>query len=202
MKTIGLCGGSGSGKGAVSAILAQMNIPSVDADQVYRELTSSDTLCLRELAAEFGDGIISNGMLDRRALADIVFSDHSRLIRLNAITHKHILDGIRLILSELRDQGYNMAVVDAPLLFESGFDKECHAVVAVIADKNLRLKRITERDSITVEAAEKRISSQVSDEFLLANSDFLIVNNGTLDELRTNTEFVFNKIINHKEVSK
>ena len=94
MKIIGLCGGSGSGKGTVCEIFSKNQIPAIDTDKVYRELTSADSECLRELKKAFGNDIIApNGSLDRRKLATIVFAGDnaaSQLEMLNKISHKFI----------------------------------------------------------------------------------------------------------------
>ena len=87
-------------------------------------------------------------------------------------------------------------MVDAPLLFESGFDKKCDFVISVIADEDLRIKRITERDGISVEKAKERIKNQATDEFLKKNSLFLIVNDGDLDALEKSVNEISEKIKN------
>lgn len=186
MKIIGLCGGSGSGKGTVADVFTTYGMPVIDTDDVYHKLTSSDSACLRELRACFGDQILtSSGALDRSVLARIVFADGATDKRelLNEIAHKHVLEHSREMLSEFSASGYEMAVVDAPLLYESGFHKECDVVVAVIADKSIRVDRIVSRDSITVEQAERRINAQIPDSVLIDRADFVIENNGTTEEL-------------------
>lgn len=200
MIVIGLCGGSGSGKGAACACFAQHGIPAIDTDAVYRELTSSDSECLREIRSEFGESVISGGSLDRRALADIVFSgegSHTRLDRLNSIAHNHILARTRELLAEYSQKGAKAAIVDAPVLFESGFDSECDLVIAVVADREERIKRIMARDNISSSEAVRRIEAQKSDEWLSEHSDFVIVNNGDIDALSREVSSVLKKIINN-----
>ena len=198
MKIIGLCGGSGSGKGAVSKLFCELGIPSVDTDAVYREITSNKGACLDTLASEFGQIIIKeDGSLDRKTLSTIVFSGEGagqKRSRLNEITHKFILDETRRRLSSFEKKDVAFAIVDAPLLFESGFDKECDIVICVIADKHIRLDRIISRDGITREAAEKRIASQLSDGELISRSDFVIYNNSDLTALKREVIDVYNKI--------
>ena len=188
MKVIGLCGGSGSGKGAVSLIFSECGIPFIDTDRVYREMTSGDSECLRELRASFGDGIVaSDGSLDRRRLAELVFSGddaNARRALLNSIAHKHILDETRRRIKTFFARGARTVVVDAPLLFESGFDKECDFIVAVIADREVRIERIMRRDGIDRSAATARIASQLSDGELIKRADAVIENNGELSTLR------------------
>ena len=178
MKILGLCGGSGSGKSLVCKCFLKHGIVSIDADKVYHELVSSNSDCLVELTNEFGNSILTSGTLDRRELARIVFSDPSKLERLNQITHKHILGRIRNMITDYEEKGYNGVIVDAPLLFESGFDKECDFIACVCADKDIRVKRITSRDNISNEDALIRISKQIPDEILREKCNFVIENNG------------------------
>ena len=189
MKVIGLCGGSGSGKGTACDIFREYNIPSVDTDAVYREITAIPGPCLNALKSEFGSEIITDeGGLNRKALAAIVFSGEDstyKLSRLNEITHRFILDETRRRLEGFRQNGSIAALVDAPVLFESGFDEECDIVVCVIADNETRIQRIIARDGITRQQAEDRISSQLSNEELISRSDFVIYNNSDIDSLRS-----------------
>lgn len=184
MLIIGLAGGSGSGKGAVSRIFAAHGILPIDTDKVYHDLVQGPSPCLSELTELFGEKIISSsGALDRAKLGEIVFSDSEKLKILNTVSHRHILGKVREIIASAESEGYFAALVDAPLLFESGFDRECDVIISVLAQKDLRIKRICERDGITAESAKRRIEKQKSDEFLIAHSDFIIENSGTLGEL-------------------
>ncbi len=196
VKIIGLCGGSGSGKSEVARLLTAASFLHIDADVVYHRLTSSDTPCLRELAGTFGDEIVTPDLkLDRPKLAAIVFADGAEEKRrlLNAITHKYVLDEIRRIIREA-EGSYAAAVIDAPLLFESGFNTECDLVVSVIAPRDIRVARITERDGISREQAERRIDSQLDDEFLRHHSDIIIENKGDLVWLSAEVKKITDRI--------
>ena len=182
MKIIGLCGGSGSGKGAVSKMFSNFNIPSIDADAVYHDLTDKPSECLSELVREFGEGILNErGTLDRSALGKIVFfgedAEKKRKV-LNEISHRHVLSQIRAKLKRIELTGAPCAIVDAPLLFESGFNLECDVLILVTADTETRIKRITERDNISEEAAKRRILAQLSDTELSDKVDYVIDNSG------------------------
>ena len=195
IKVIGLCGGSGSGKGVVSAFFSEFGYLTVDTDKVYRNITDTKSPCLDALIVEFGSKILNeNGTLDRRVLAGMVFADSVKLNKLNLITHKFVLDEVRRMIREAEKVGYAGVVVDAPLLYESGFDKECDLVIAVIADKKLRIKRIIERDKITETEAIRRIDSQKSDDELKVLSDFFIDNNGDTAALRVELMKLLEKI--------
>ncbi len=197
LKVIGLCGGSGSGKGAVSELFLRYGIPSIDTDEVYHELTAYMSQCLLELVSHFGSDIIENGALNRAALAKLVFSDgvKTRLDELNAITHKHILAKTREVLAKYRADGVAAAIVDAPLLFESGFNEECDIIISVIADIDTRISRIIERDGITREAALRRIASQKNDNWLKERSDFVIYNDNGITDLEVRVAEIAKKIL-------
>ncbi len=201
MVIIGLAGGSGSGKSLVTELFSELGFFGIDTDAVYRKITSAPSECLTALVSEFGSDIISrSGALDRRRLAEAVFMSEDadvKRLRLNGITHKYILDEVRRIITSL-DGDFRGAVVDAPLLFESGFDKECDATVSVIADEELRLERILHRDGVTEAEARRRIASQKSEEELRALSDYIIVNNGNEDELRASVLSIAEEILNRK----
>ena len=189
MKVIGLCGGSGSGKGTVSSILKKHGIPSIDTDAVYREMTSGDSPCMQALKESFGNDIVNaDGGLDRGGLAAVVFGDAEKLKLLNRIAHSFILDETRRLLDEYRSAGYAAAIVDAPVLYESGFDSECDEVVCVVADTDVRVRRIIQRDGISLDAAMKRIQSQMSNEELISRSHYVINNNGNLEELSSEVD--------------
>ena len=198
MKIIGLVGGSGSGKGCVCDILSERSVFAIDTDRVYHEITSSDSPCLRELALEFGNAVIGkNGALDRVYLRGIVFgtkdADEKRE-KLNKIAHKHILNETRKIIKEKLEAGFAAVIVDAPLLYESGFDSECDITVCVVANEDLRVKRIVLRDGISEDDAIKRIRGQLSNEELASRSDYVIQNNGNFEDLREQVDDLIKKI--------
>ncbi len=190
MIVIGLTGGSGAGKGEVTRILhAEHSIPFIDTDKVYRRLTEYPSACVKELAAHFGDSILSEqGGVDRKKLASLVFggddNQNDNLAALNRIAHKHILRSCRITLTHMQKKGERACVVDAPLLFEAGFDKECDIIVSVIAPRELRISRIVKRDSIAAVDAQARLDAQKSDDFYIERADYVIYNTDSLTKLR------------------
>ena len=189
MKVIGLCGRSGSGKGYVCERLEALGVPCIDTDAVYRRLTAPAKrrrALVSELARAFGEKVVApDNSLDRRALAGIVFADESALASLDRIAHKYILAEVRRILARYEKGGAQLACVDAPVLFESGFDAKCDVTVCVTASEETRLRRIMRRDGIDEQAARRRLASQKSDDELRSLCDVVIVNDGddeALDE--------------------
>ena len=194
MRLIGLCGGSGSGKGSVCEIFLRLGVPSLDLDALYHSLISHDTPCVRELVSEFGDEILSGGKIDRKALGRIVFSDERKRQRLNSIAHKHVIKETERLITSQRALGFDYLIIDAPLLFEAGYDKRCDLVIAVIADTEKRLDRIVARDGISREAALTRINTQISNDELIKKCHYIIYNNSDLTSLEEEVGTVFNKI--------
>ena len=198
MKIIGLCGGSGSGKGQASKCFENRGSPTLDTDKLYHSIISADSECTREIASAFGKELLNekNGV-DRKKLAQVVFSDKSgeKLSKLNNITHKFVLDECRKWLKKRKNDGCMAAIIDAPLLFESGFDKECDIIVCVEADDNTRIERIIERDCTTLEMAKSRIKSQADRDFLRNHSDYIIENNTDITSLDLQVEKICRLII-------
>jgi dephospho-CoA kinase len=175
MKLIGLCGRSGSGKSECGRIIEEMGIAVIDCDKVYHELLEKDTPLLNELTGFFGKEILGkDGALNRKALGEIVFSDDRLLNKLNEITHKHILKSVLERAGKAAPNSRSgLVVVQAPLLFESGFDKKCQKIVGVIAPEDKSIERLNIRDNITREQAEKRLSKQLDNDFLKSRCDYI-----------------------------
>lgn len=197
MKLIGLCGGSGSGKGVVCSLFSELGVPSIDTDKVYHEMTCGPSPCLSALVDAFGSSVLKeDGSLNRVRLANIVFADGADNKRrlLSKITHKFILERTDEIASSYFNSGIGMVIVDAPLLFESGYDKKCDCVISVVADEELRISRIIARDGISTDRAKSRISKQLGEDFLRSNSDFCIENNGDIHDLRNKVNEIYLKL--------
>lgn len=188
MIKIGLCGSSGSGKGYVCKKFKAYGVEYIDTDKVYRDIAVGGSECVNELCAFFGDEIVSpDGSLDRRELSKRVFEgkgSKERLKVLNEITHKYIRYETVRILKENENKGVIATIIDAPVLFESGFDDMCDVTVCVTAPTELKIKRILKRDNIPLEKAKARLQSQLSDGSLRERCDYEIVNDdsGSLED--------------------
>ena len=176
---VGLTGQSGAGKTTISDAFRENGFEIINCDIVAREVTNADSECCKELAKLFPSCFDENYSLDRQKLGEIVFSDKNKLQMLN--------DTIYPFINKLIDEKINAVpsrfiLLDAPTLFEAGADKLCSVIVSVVADFGIRLERITKRDGISAELAEKRFSSQHTMEFFKAHSDFVIENNGSVND--------------------
>ena len=177
---LGITGGSGCGTSTVGALLEKHGFYFVDADRVYRELLAEDRVLQQALASRFGDTILQDGAVDRKALAAIVFSDPVALNDLNRITHAAIIAEVERRIAAADEQH---AAVEAIALIESGMADSCDAVVSVLCGYETRLARIMARDGLTEDAARARLNAQKTDDFFIENSDYVLTNDGSLQEL-------------------
>ncbi len=192
MLVIGLTGGTGSGKGCVGECFLSYGIKTIDTDIVSRSVCEPGKPCFLELVSYFGTQIIDpDGKLNRKTLAKVAFSDPEGYKMLNTITHKHILSEVRVWLSQRKKCGDVAAIVDAPLLYESGFDKECDIIIAVVAPLDIRADRIMKRDNISPDEIKARIDKQGNDDFYTRNADHVIVNDGLLTKIQEQVDKIY-----------
>ena len=198
MIVLGITGGIGSGKTTAAGYLRSLGFACVDADQIGRELTADGSPLLEILDREFGpDGKYGRGIailrdssiegikiLDRKALASVVFSDEKARARFDEIIHSRMLRIIRKQIEELRKkENIRGILLDAPLMYEAGCDTMCDHVILVTAPVELRIERVMKRDGSTREDVVRRINSQMSDEEKARLADFVVDNSGDTDEL-------------------
>ena len=170
---IGLTGPTGSGKSSVSRVAENFGLQVIDCDKTAREVTEKGTDGLKALVLAFGEEILlPDGNLNRKALAALAFKDKQSTELLN----KTILPYIAEL---LKKQAQNRdTLLDAPTLFESGVNNICSKTIAVLADREIRLKRIILRDNLTLKEAETRINAGKNEDFYLARADYILYNNG------------------------
>jgi dephospho-CoA kinase len=186
MRIIGLTGGIASGKSTVSKILRSLGAVIIDADIVARRIMEPGQDTLEQVVEEFGRSILKDdGTLDRKLLGSIVFNNKERLDKLNSITHPEIRRMIEKQLEKITDSGReSIVVIDAAVLIESGMDNMVDEVWLVYVDFSTQVKRLVERDSITLPEAEARIRSQLPVEEKIKKSHRIIDNTGGLDSTR------------------
>lgn len=191
MKTIGLTGASGSGK---SVIAKMFGFPIVDADKAAR-VAVEDKDCLNALVESFGKEILNEDKtLNRKELAKRAFISKEKTDVLNSITHPFIIKIMNDEIEKLKLNGEKAIVLDAPQLFEAKCEDICDVVIGVLADKNIRMKRIIARDNINEDDASIRLSAEKSDEFFKSRCDYVIINNGSVETLKLNADEILRKI--------
>jgi dephospho-CoA kinase len=188
---VGLTGGIGAGKSAVAAIFASRGAFIVDTDAIAREVVAPNSDGLMEIA-RFWPRAVRNGVLDRSALAEIVFSDPRARELLNALLHPHIR---RIAMErEAHAKPGQLAVHVVPLLFETGYDRLVDKSVLVVAPLDERVARVVERDKLDEARVRARMAAQIEPDRARLNADFIIENDGNLDHLRERALAVYDKL--------
>ena len=196
MHIIGITGPSGSGKSMFSQLLRRYHISCVDADALYHSMLIPPSPCLTRIAQVFGNDVLcADGSLDRNRLSTIVFHDDAQLQKLNQTVLPMVIDEIRRLIADAQTRGEAYFAVDAPTLIESGFYRECHTKIVIVADDQTRIKRIMKRDDISEEKASERILAQKPLSFYTAIADYVIQNNASSEEFLQEAEKVLKNIL-------
>ena len=185
MKIIGLTGGIATGKSTVASMLREYGLPVVDADAVAHRLLLPGGTNYEPVVREFGRGILTDdGQIDRKALGRLVFANQAQLKRLEELTHPAIKKELRKELTALAANGRDYAILDHPLLFETGMEGLADEVWVVACDQDTQRQRLRQRDGLSPEAIEQRLAAQWSLAEKVRRADVVITNEGSLDELR------------------
>ncbi len=182
---LGLTGGIASGKSTVAEIFRELGAQVVSADELAREVVRPGSVTLQEIADRFGAEVLDEaGNLNRRMLAERIFSNAGERAALNRITHPAIAKLAARRFREIERSGVRLIVYDAPLLFEAGAEGQVDAVLVVTVQPDQQLKRLMDRNGLSRSEAMARIASQMSQQEKTARADFLIDNSGSVEETR------------------
>lgn len=195
---VALTGGIGSGKSQVGRLFAEWGAAVVDADDLARAVVAPGSPGLAKIVEVFGPEIVNtDGTLDRSKLGAVVFSDSTQRKRLEELLHPLIRQmWLSRLKTLLQTSSARLIVYTLPLFFESKGDyPEIERVVHVTAPEHIRISRVTARDSCTDESVKARVKAQLSDEEKNSRSDFVILNDGTLDQLRHRSRVVFDSLL-------
>ena len=196
MLIVGLTGGVASGKSVVSRILKEEGAYLIDADQIARELVQPRTSAWEELVKVFGKEILQkDGSIHRKQLAAKVFSDPKQRDLLNRTLHPRIKEemGRRLKAIGQKDPEA-IVVIDAPLLVETGDHREMDKVIVVISTEAQQIARLREREGMDQEEARRIMASQIATEEKVKVADFVIRNEGSLEETERRAREVFQEL--------
>jgi len=196
IRVIGLTGPTGAGKTTVCEAAAKLDIPVVNADTVSREAVLPGQPALNVLAKYFGNSILqSDGSLNRKELARSAFSSQAKTDMLNKLFLPFIVDKINQHIFKLESEGKSALLLDAPTLYESGADKICNEVIAILCPFEIRRQRIIIRDNLSDFDADIRMKAQKKDDFYIERTNYIINNNGSVEELLSKSLATLNDIL-------
>ncbi|MBI4488969.1 MAG: dephospho-CoA kinase [Deltaproteobacteria bacterium] len=195
MKVIGLTGGIATGKSAVASLLSELGARIIDADELAREVVKPGREAWQDIVEAFGTEILrEDKTIDREKLRKIVFRDPKARKRLESITHPHIRTLAQQRIQNLAAEGAGIIVYEAPLLFENQVHLWLRPVILVACDLATQKHRLRERDGLNEEEIQQHLKAQMSLEEKRKLADFIIENNGDLEELRRKVQEVWEKI--------
>ncbi|WEZ09299.1 dephospho-CoA kinase [Priestia flexa] len=194
---VGLTGGIASGKSTVSAIFREMNIPVIDADQIAKEVVQNGRVAYSKIVEAFGKEILQEDLeINRAALGQIIFHNEQERQKLNSIVHPEVRSEMLKQKEQLIAEQYQLVVLDIPLLFESKLTYLVDQVIVVHVNELVQLERLQKRNSLSKEDALARIKSQLPLTEKAKMADFIIDNNGSIDETKEQVIKLVSKLTN------
>lgn len=190
--TIGVTGGIGSGKTTVCKFFEELGAKVIYADELAKKIMEEDENLKKKIKKIFGEEAYIGEKLNRKFIADIIFSDEIKKRKLESLVHPAV---IKKIISEFKkiakEKKYDLVIVEAALIFESGFDNELDYVVVVDADEEIKIKRIMERDNCSREEVLKRMKMQMDPAKKRELADIVIQNDGDIEMLKDRVKFLY-----------
>ena len=197
MLRVALTGGIGTGKSTASKILNELGAFIFDADKEAKNILKNNETVQSELIAEFGTDIMSGDeKIDNNKLARIAFQDQDHQLRLNSIIHPYVFQEIDKNFDDVLEKStYDIFVVDAALIYESGADTHMDYVIVITALLKVRMERALQREILTRDEILKRIDLQWPEEEKIALADFVIHNDSTEEEFRDSITDIYNQLV-------
>ena len=183
MRRIALTGGIATGKSHVRARFEALGVPTIDSDALARQAVAAGSAGLAAVVARFGSIVLdSQGQLDRKRMAEIVFSDPAARKALEAIIHPEVQRQTNAWFASLDSQRHAFAIADIPLLYEVNRERDFEAVIVAACHPDVQLRRLMERDALSEADARRRIDAQLPIEEKVRRADFVIRTDGSFED--------------------
>lgn len=196
MKWIGITGSMGTGKSSVAKVLRELGYQVLDADELAKKQLEIGESGYLKVLESFGTQLLkSDKTIDRSKLAKVVFNNKLELLKLENIVHPLIQRQIQIIKNDSEKHGEKILFYDVPLLFEKNMQNSFDEILLVVADNEVQMQRIQERNNWTKEEIKKRLESQMPLDQKKLKSKFIIDNNGSQIDLRNQVLGVLSQIL-------
>jgi len=203
-KVIAVTGGIGSGQSTACNLFQKLGCKIIDVDLKAKQIIQKDVLLQKELKKVFGNDIFfKDGNLNRKKLAHLAFSDEVRTMELNKLFHPRMVAEVIEEMETARfSLKYPLIIVDAALVFELSIEKMFDAVIVVYANLSNRIKRVMARDGLARAEVMSRVRRQIPLDEKKIWADFVIDNNGTVDDLKKQTDHIYEELISDIRTAK
>lgn len=189
---VGLTGGIASGKSTVASFFKDADIPVIETDHIAKTILQPGTDAFSAVVDHFGDDILlSEGIINRKALGNRIFKDENERNILNQIVHPEVRTITQSKADVLKKEGHALIVIDVPLLFEAGFDQDVDVTLVISIPKEIQIERLMARDGIERAYALKKINAQMPLKEKRKRADFVIDNRGSI----LDTKNQFNEVL-------
>lgn len=190
MKIVGLTGGIGSGKTTVLKMFQTLGAEVYIADIEAKKLMNSDLKLIQQIRQIFGEKSYVNNVLNRQYIAEVVFNNKEKLLRLNSIVHPKVREHFKEFIHYTKAE---IVLYESAILFESGSDTLCNFIITVIANLEDRIQRVVLRDKTTEEQIKNRINNQLVDDYKIKKAHF-VINNQTLQDTKLQVDTIYDLI--------
>ena len=192
---VAVTGGAGSGKTSVCNRLKELGVKVISADEMAREAVAPGSEALTKIIRFFGEKVVLfDGTLNRKILRRMITDDDDARLTLERFLHNEITNLIQKNVVCAEKEGCRMVVIEVPLLFELDMKERFDRVVVVSADKELRVKRLMERDQTSRDSAENLINVQMPDEEKVGRADYVVWNEGSMENLLESVDVLFKNL--------
>jgi dephospho-CoA kinase len=192
---IGITGGIGSGKSTVTEYYKELGYYILKADDIAKQVMVEDEAIIANIKKEFGGDCYIDGRLNTKYLAEKAFSHPDRVAKLNKIVHPKAIAKVKKEAGQLLNEK-NIVIVEAAILFEAHWEDIFDYIILITSDENNRIKRVIERDNVSIKEIKSRMMHQLPDNDKKGKADFVIENNSSIEALKERAKFIITLIEN------
>ena len=194
MIKVAITGSAGSGKTLVCNRFKRLGLVVIFLDALAREAVASGSVALQKIVGHFGEKVLSpSGTLNRKVLRQIMINDAQDRKIIERFIHPRITELMNRQVSEVEKRGETLILVEVPLLFEKKIEKQFQVVILIVADQDVKVKRLIDRDNISHRDALGLLNVQMTDDQKRDRADFVITNNGSRDEVFQSVDRIFQR---------